>query len=297
MSKRKYPSHKTANPETNRKRQTQSKQQTAKTQTTTRRMEIAIYFFGALAAICAIVSCVFGLGGHRDWAIWSGGLSVVLLVITGFCWYQDLVWKSDKEKLANTVIESSATTITPPGMRDLVSELKELNNNDVGFLLPGTSPTPPIMGQIPEGSIAILLGDTVTSNSSFPHVVISQSDEPMLTLGVEANRLWVSANFFSEDGEIVAKIVKNKVYVNKANMTYWMREQTASHLTVFNKQNKIVIDVSYLNPSAVSILGDFYLRNKLPVVIEPHRFVLGNTERSNCFYQENIVDFPVPLDW
>ena len=292
--KKKHANNKSSKACANQKCGNESKHQISVRNNTAFRMDTIIQCSSVLVIVLGLIAAVLAtLHNHRDMALWTTCAAVFAAIFGLFAWLQDRAWKSDKDKNENTTPESSIAKSPPSGHEDLISELKELNNNDVGFLSPGTSTTPPIDGQIPDGSIAIFFGDTATSNSQFPHVVIAQAGEPMLTLGVESNRLWVSANFFSKDGEVIAKIVKNKVYVNKANMTYWMREQTDNRLTVFNKQNKIVIDVVYLNPSAVAILGDFYLRNGFPVIIEPHKVVLGTFEIRRSFYQENVVDFPI----
>lgn len=66
-------------------------------------MEIAIYIAGAAVAILTIVSAVFFGVGHRDAGLWTACAAIIAVVISGCCWYQDLLWKRDKKKTVNEI--------------------------------------------------------------------------------------------------------------------------------------------------------------------------------------------------
>jgi len=154
-------------------------------------------------------------------------------------------------------------------------------------LVPGSAPTPPTRYPIPEQALAVFLGNSLSFASSFPHVVIEQGDEPLISIDREKGGLVFSAKFFSENGEIIAEIVKNRFFLNASN--YFRIERRRNRLTVFDKQARITVDVTYLNKSAVLILGDFYLRNGLHVIITQDEQRFGNVTMSGFFAGEANV--------
>jgi hypothetical protein len=65
-------------------------------------MEIATYVVGLAVLILGLLSAAFFSVGHRDLGLWTTCAAIVLAVVGGGCWYQDLLWKRDKaaKKLA-----------------------------------------------------------------------------------------------------------------------------------------------------------------------------------------------------
>ncbi len=67
-------------------------------------METASYAIGIVVLILGLLSAVFFSVGHRDAGLWVTCAAIVLAVIGGFAWYQDLLWKKDGAASTTTAV-------------------------------------------------------------------------------------------------------------------------------------------------------------------------------------------------
>jgi len=157
-------------------------------------------------------------------------------------------------------------------------------------LIPANKPTPPnACGTIPPKAIALLLGSSAAYNSSFPHTVIEVSNQPLLIINKKGDRITISAKFFSRDNRIVGELKDNQFYINPNN--YFRIERPDEHsLIVYDQENNRTIDVEFLNPSAIRLLGRFYLPDRPPIIIEEDSLILGGLKMSRHCFGENRVD-------
>src|SRR4051812_24101580 len=63
-------------------------------------MEIAIYVIGTVGVIVGSLAGVFFSANHRDAGVWASCVSILLFVVAGFCWYQDILWKRDAAEVS-----------------------------------------------------------------------------------------------------------------------------------------------------------------------------------------------------
>lgn len=159
-----------------------------------------------------------------------------------------------------------------------------------GLLIPDDKPTPRnTCGTIPANSLALFFGNSIAYTSTFPHTVIEVGTEPLLVINRENGKVTVSAKIFSRDGRIVAELKENRFYVNPNN--YFRIERPSSHaLIVFDQEAKQALNVEYLNPSAIRILGTFYLPNRPPIIINEDWQAYGGLKMSGNCFGNNRVD-------
>jgi hypothetical protein len=97
----------------------------------------------------------------------------------------------------------------------------------------------------------------------------------MLTVGRDGSGLWLSASFFSKEGKIICKIVKNAFTLSETPGVVFRMERSAHRLTVFNDEDKMTCDFEYINPKADRLLGEFHFRNGVPVVLSNEKQQYG----------------------
>jgi hypothetical protein len=140
------------------------------------------------------------------------------------------------------------------------AEKKELQRN-AGPLFAANDQTPLNTCPIPANSFLVFLGDsTITSASGFPHSVFKFGGQPVLSLDKDkADNLLLSFQVFDDRGDIIVRMSQTKDGSN----SYWvkpdcrMERKDRSSLSVFDHKDQVVLDVRYLNFSAVKITGTF----------------------------------------
>jgi hypothetical protein len=147
--------------------------------------------------------------------------------------------------------------------------MRETSPQLSGVILPGNKPTPhvsPCIPDIPKGSIILIYGDSVSYTNDFPHTVIQSGDQPLLVIGEKNGGATISGRFFSADSKIVAEIKDNHFFVNPNN--YFRIERPNKHvLIVYDQQGHQALNVEYLNPSTIKLLGRFNFPDSPPVII------------------------------
>jgi len=195
------------------------------------------------------------------------------VILAGACWLHD---KESKRESNNPIQRSDFTN--PPQIADSSKVVSQTSDErETGYLVPDNKPTPELpdksvpLSIFENGFVAVFFGNSVALGKQFPYVVFRQhiksdnTTEDMLVLDRKNNGIAITGKFFSKDGKIVASLVKNKFFINGKN--YFRKEQTEHRLTIFNDEEKVVIDIQYLNRNSVLILGEYYLRNGLPINI------------------------------
>ena len=216
-------------------------------------MEHAVYFIGLLAT-AIVVPCGIALAkGHYFLGLWIGCAAVELYVLTGFCYAHQ--------------------------------KMRESESRESNVLTHGNGPTPPVKfptvpiefnykpAVIPDSAMILFLGNAVAWTSTFPHSVITQAGEDLITINRSNDGIVISAKFFDKTGKIVCEIVDNAFHLNNNNV--FRMERPPHGLKVFNDEARCVLEVDFINEHAVRFFGDFYLRNGLHVIMTPDQFRLG----------------------
>ena len=206
-------------------------------------------------------------------------ITVVVVIVAYFVLLR--VWTKEVDLLA---------LFKKPSESIPIKEKKFSSPEMSGELIPANKPTPPnACGTIPPNAIALLLGNSGAYNSSFPHTVIEVGNEPLLIINKKGNRIAISAKFFSRDNRIVGELKDNQFYINPNN--YFRIERPDEHsLIVYDQEGNKVINVEFLNSSAIRLLGRFYLPNRPPIIIEEDFLTLGGGKMSRFCFGESRVD-------
>jgi hypothetical protein len=150
-----------------------------------------------------------------------------------------------------------------------------------GVLIPGNDPTPPLPRDPPpevqqavrEGAMCLFLGDSVAVTRSLPHVVLTYKGKEMLTISSNAGGMTISAEFFGDNGNVVAVLRSNRFTINHLN--YFERERPdRSSSIVRDQKNMQVVNVRFLNPRAIKLLGRIRFPDAPDLVIDEHELTL-----------------------
>ncbi len=117
----------------------------------------------------------------------------------------------------------------------------------------------------------------------------------MLTINKNVEGIAVSANIFGPDGRIVAQMIENKFHINPNN--YYRTEQDEHTLVVYDQYARKVLDVRFLNPSSVRVLGIFHCPGQSPITIEESVVKIGNRPYMSmgCLGEATVgLDVDVP---
>jgi hypothetical protein len=155
-----------------------------------------------------------------------------------------------------------------------------------GYLVPSNDPSPPSQCLKDATQFRIYIGSNIAYKfGNFPLPILSIDQKPMITLDKnDAGEAAVTVNIFDQRGAIVAEIVKNEFTINRNNFFKIIRKDR-SDLTVINQQNEEVLNVRYLNPSAIKFRGVFYHpRLPSPVIITDESYrILNDAWIGFCF--------------
>jgi hypothetical protein len=127
-----------------------------------------------------------------------------------------------------------------------------------GVLIPANDQTPPnACDSAPLNALRILLGPMGAFGTSFPQRVIKLNDDPILSFDRDAQgNISVSTDIYDRNGDIVVEIKGNHFRV--ANDAFEIIHPDFSSLAVIVRQNKErVLDIRYLNPRSIRVLGTF----------------------------------------
>jgi hypothetical protein len=152
------------------------------------------------------------------------------------------------------------------------------------YLVPGTGPMPweprfvidappeedlskakatgdyPITDEIPDSAIRLYLGPLMTWTAKFPYTAIAQGTENMIMLDRSRNSgVVLDAKIFDREGTVICDIINNDITANSDKCFHI--DRTPNSVAVFDKQDNKVLAVTFINPHAIQISGDFYLRN------------------------------------
>jgi hypothetical protein len=172
---------------------------------------------------------------------------------------------------------------------DLVEALK-------GLLVPGNEPDPPLPPSCdkppsPNALRVYLGGSSVGYSTSDEITVLRVKGDELLGIRRISKGLAISAKTFSEDGKIIADIVDNRFYINPNN-SFRMDKPDSHSIRVYDLQDRKVLDVRYINPHSVKVLGIFKVPGSQGITIgEDETLLPGTRLREGCFIDvQTLID-------
>jgi hypothetical protein len=137
-------------------------------------------------------------------------------------------------------------TTGPPAKTDVAEAAT------TGYLVPAHDPTPPLPNgaTAPTNLVTLFLGNSASVGVWFPHTVLAYKGKPVLTISTNSEGATVSAEFFGDNGDIVAVLKDGQFVINRLN--YFVKERPdKSSLIVRDQKNITVLNVRILNPHAI----------------------------------------------
>lgn len=213
------------------------------------RMDILAYAAGALAGIVFVVAG-FWYSEHKINAIVLVGIGVLFLDLAT-C----LLWADKVIKATPAVKETEFS----------------------GVLLPANDPSPPNRcTPPPPEALSVFYGGSVAWSTHFPLTIVSITGKDLLSVRRDANGLSVWAKIFDAEGKIIADIENNEFTINQNNY-FKHKRPDASTLIIYDQYDQPVLNVRFLNPAALRVLGVFRVKDRAPVIIEENRTLFGGS--------------------
>jgi hypothetical protein len=135
-----------------------------------------------------------------------------------------------------------------------------------GKLVPGNDPTP----WVPANKFSLMLGDDlqVLTRSSNQRV-FTRNGEAFLTLRVSDGALYVSTSVFDSEGRYIVRVVDNEFQASNER-AFNPRKPDEHTLVVRDSKGVEVLNVRYMNPRAIRLVGRFHLPGQRePVEVLP----------------------------
>ena len=84
-------------------------------------MQVASYVCGCLVIILGIAAGIFLSVGQRDVGLWTSCVAMILVIVGGCCWYQDLLWSKDEREPTGEQAAQSAAAASESSDRARIS--------------------------------------------------------------------------------------------------------------------------------------------------------------------------------
>jgi hypothetical protein len=221
---------------------------------------------------------------NRGWKMLMWGIAIETLVAGVFAAKDG--WEVEKIRRNEAKTEAAVTNLPA---KILQQEEEKYN----GALIPANEPVPsgtvPSGWNPPDGTVALILGNSVSLAVWFPHTVILYKGKPALTISTNSQGATLSADFFDMDGKIVAILENNEFHINPLN-SFRLERPDKSTLRVRDQQNVIVLDVRFLNPKAIKLNGSLRFPGGREVLIDEKKGVFSN----HNFFGASVTDFVIP---
>jgi hypothetical protein len=249
------------------------------------KMAISAQVLTYLGIVLTIIAGVAWLISHRDASLWSFCFAIVSYTVATTCSIQDYLWVRDSRTAESTVPQAaiaektSDADLLKPDYKSTppLPPLPQLH-------VPGPQFTPPAP---PASAVLVFLGNSVAWTSTFPYRVLTQGDddEGMIVVDKNGSGALISAKFFDINGKMVCQLVNNRITLDTS--PYYQIERTPHRLKVIDTQSKVALDVEFLNARAIRFLGNFRLKNGVPVIITQERQQLGSMIMSGSTAGDN----------
>jgi hypothetical protein len=166
---------------------------------------------------------------------------------------------------------------------NLAKELKE----QAAPLIAATLPSPVSSNcPIPRDAVALYRGNTVSVVTEFPHVIFRVHGEDVLALDPDASGLLISFTAFDDGCNVVGRL--NRTVFTAINSASHVERPSASNLAVFDDRDTKVLDVQFLNPQTIKILGILRFPGNDPIVItEKYLGIGGSISPPECRARED----------
>lgn len=182
-----------------------------------------------------------------------------------------------------------------------------------GSLIPGNLPTPPdtcervwrnlrrlreseprptpgplasLPSRMPPNAMRVFLGNSEAYSTDGRLVVFKSGDDDLIVLQRTETGMFVSAKVRDRDGGLVAQIVDNQFFINPHD-SYKISGAGTNSLIVKDSTGDRLLDVQFVNPLTVRILGTFFGLTGDKISIGEDQQVFESSLGSNFSSSEN----------
>jgi hypothetical protein len=120
-------------------------------------------------------------------------------------------------------------------------------------------------------------------------VVIKIDGQELLSISKKERGIAMSARISSRDERIVTKIIDNKFHINPNNYFRIENERNGYSLVVFDQYDNKLIDIYYMNPNAIKIMGKFQFRELYFLVEEDEVTAKSRPDREPSMYRASCL--------
>jgi len=174
--------------------------------------------------------------------------------------------------------------------KELSETLKEFS----GTLIPANDPTP--QNPCPfSGSVGVFLGSSVAWANTFPFTVLLFNSKPVLTIDKDDHGILVGTEIRDRSGVLIARMRRNEFDVNANNIFKKVRPDRST-LVVENQNGETVLNIRYLNPSSVRVVGVYRDKNSVLSINDSEMLFLpnGHVIRGFCTNINNAIVIGLP---
>lgn len=219
----------------------------------------------------------FAMSNGDSGAFWISRICSAAAALDMTCF--TIYWLvSTKQKLLVAICVGSAACAVMGGL--LIVALLFINARDAltsPVLIPSNELSPPVPrgASIPDNALVLFLGSAVAWETRFPHSIVQMNGEDMLTIDRDSRGYLIIKllRIFDDRNNIIARIDgKNGFWVDPSSR----RERpNPSTLIVYDHNDDQVLNIKFLNPKTLRILGTFRRGRIPPVILSENYVALG----------------------
>jgi hypothetical protein len=154
----------------------------------------------------------------------------------------------------------------------------ELTDYIEGQLTPNSLPTPTdnkcASEEVPASATRVLLGNSGAVALTYPFVPLRVDGTGIITIQRTKQGVLVSAKLFDSHGELAAQIVDNHFFVNVKGAAHLEIAPNHHSLKIFDGES-ILVDIQFMNPSTLRILGTLYGPLGTHLDVSPNEFTVN----------------------
>ncbi len=145
----------------------------------------------------------------------------------------------------------------------------------------------PPLPAIPADAMRIFFGDSEAYSTEQRVIVWKIGTDDILVLQKTESGISVSAKVRGPDGQLEAQIVDSEFFINPRN-SFRIQGAGTNSLIVLNPQDERILEIDFLNPHVIKILGTFFGPSGEQIIISEHEQIFASHDAKfishhDCF--------------
>jgi hypothetical protein len=169
-----------------------------------------------------------------------------------------------------------------------------------GELVPGNDPSPPLPPGVPNNTIQLWLGDDLrVLAANAQNFVFSKAGRSFLSVGITNGLMRINATVMDSNNRHIIRIIENEFQASP-EYSFNPRQPDEHSLVVRDADGNEVLNIRFLNPRAMRIVGRFHIPGlSEPVLILPSEGIrwpggggIGHLTVDLTASQAGFIGFP-----